>query len=158
MQRIGAPIDITTPASASYRACGLNSTLPNCPSPPGIVATASNDGILHITGNTGSNAFAVATVNLGISSAITATANTAGTNLPLTLFLCQTNPTSGQCTSSIGTSVATTINAGTTPTFAIFANATGSIPFVPQTNRIFVQFTDASGAVRGLTSVAVETP
>jgi hypothetical protein len=28
-----------------------------------LVATAQNDGILHITGTTGSNAFAVATVN-----------------------------------------------------------------------------------------------
>jgi hypothetical protein len=31
------------------------------------------------------------------------------------------------------------------------------VPFVPQTNRIFVEFTDANGIVRGSTSVAVET-
>ena len=33
----------------------------------------------------------------------------------------------------------------------------GAVPFVPQTNRIFVEFTDAGGTVRGSTSVAVAT-
>jgi hypothetical protein len=31
------------------------------------------------------------------------------------------------------------------------------VPFVPQTNRIFVQFSDAGGVMRGSTSVAVAT-
>jgi hypothetical protein len=31
------------------------------------------------------------------------------------------------------------------------------VPFVPQTNRIFVEFSDVSGIVRGSTGVAVET-
>jgi hypothetical protein len=72
--------------------------------------------------------------------------------LPLTISLCQTNPMTGQCTSSIGPSVTTTINANATPTFAIFATARGQVPFVPQTNRIFVGFSDATGTVRGSTS------
>ena len=120
-------------------------------------ATAQNDGILHITGTTGSNAFAVATVNVGASASITATANTDAATLPLAISLCQTNPMTGQCTSSVGPSVTTTINANATPTFAIFATASGAVPFVPQTNRIFVEFSDAGGTVRGSTSVAVET-
>jgi hypothetical protein len=77
--------------------------------------------------------------------------------LPLNINLYQTNPTSGQCLSSIGPSVTTTINANATPTFGIFATAGGAVPFVPQTNRIFVEFSDGTGAVRGSTSVAVET-
>jgi hypothetical protein len=77
--------------------------------------------------------------------------------LPLAISLCQTNPMSGQCISSIGSTVTTTINANATPTVAVFATASGSVPFVPQTNRIFVQFNDAGGVVRGSTSVAVET-
>jgi hypothetical protein len=44
-----------------------------------------------------------------------------------------------------------------TPTVAIFATASGGVPFVPQTNRIFVEFSDANEVVRGSTSVAVET-
>jgi hypothetical protein len=77
--------------------------------------------------------------------------------LPLSISLCQTDPASGQCISSVGPSVSTTINANATPTFAIFATANATVPFVPQTNRIFVLFTDAGGIVRGATSVAVQT-
>jgi hypothetical protein len=54
-------------------------------------------------------------------------------------------------------SINTTINANATSTFAIFATASGSVPFVPQTNRIFVEFSDANEVVRGSTSVAVQT-
>ena len=64
---------------------------------------------------------------------------------------------SGQCISSIGSTVTTNINANATPTFAIFATASGQVPFLPQTNRIFVEFSDANAVVRGSTSVAVQT-
>ncbi len=129
---------------------GLNTLLLSASSTPvpdivALAATAMNDGILHITGTTGSNAFAVATVNVGASASITATASTGAATLQLAISLCQTNPMSGQCISSIGSTVTTTINANATPTFAIFATASGSVPFVPQTNRIFVEFSDASG-------------
>jgi virginiamycin B lyase len=141
---------------------GLNTLLLSASATPvpdvvALAATAQNDGILHITGTTGSNAFAVATVNVGASASITATASTGAATLPLAISLCQTNPTSGQCISSVGPSVTTTINANATPTFAIFATASGTVPFVPQTNRIFVEFSDANGTVRGSTSVAVQT-
>jgi hypothetical protein len=122
-----------------------------------LAATVMNDGILHIAATVSSGAFAVATVNVGAAGPITATANTGGMTLPLSISLCQTDPVSGQCTSSVGSSVSTTINANATPTFAIFATANGTVPFAPQTNRIFVLFTDVGGTVRGATSVAVQT-
>jgi hypothetical protein len=148
--------------SAAPSITGLNTLLLSASSTPvpdivALAATSQNDGILHITGTSGSNAFAVATVNVGATGSITATANTGAAILPLAISLCQTDPASGQCTSSIGPSVTTTINANATPTFAIFATASGAVPFVPQTNRIFVEFSDATGVVRGSTSVAVET-
>jgi len=98
-------------------------------------------------------------VNVGASASITATAtaNTGAVSLPLAISLCQTDPASGQCTSSVGPSVTTTINAGATPTFAIFATASGQVPFDPANNRIFVIFSDAGGTVCGSTSVAVQT-
>jgi hypothetical protein len=141
---------------------GLNTLLLSSSTTPvadivALVATATNDGILHIPGSAGANAFAVATVNVGAGDTITATANTGSASLPLALSLCQTDPNSGQCTSAIGGSVSTTINATATPTFAIFGQASGAIPFDPANSRIFVQFTDPSGTVRGATSVAVET-
>ena len=141
---------------------GLNTLLYSASATPvpdivALAATAQNDGILHITGTSGSNAFAVATVNVGASASIIATATTGAATLPLAISLCQTNPMSGQCISSIGSTIRTTIGANGTPTFAIFATASGSVPFVPQTNRIFVEFSDANEVVRGSTSVAVET-
>jgi streptogramin lyase len=141
---------------------GLNTLLLSASSTPvpdivALAATAQNDGILHITGASGSNAFAVATVNLGASAQITAAANTGAATLPLAISLCQTDPASGQCISSVGPSVTFTINANATPTVAIFATARGGVPFLPATNRIFVEFSDANEVVRGSTSVAVET-
>ncbi len=158
----GARASTAPASSAAPSNTGLNTLLLSASATPvpdivALAATAQNDGILHITGTSGSNAFAVATVNVGASASITATATTGAATLPLAISLCQTNPMSGQCISSIGSTVTTTINANATPTFAIFATASGSVPFVPQTNRIFVEFSDASGTVRGSTSVAVET-
>ena len=53
-------------------------------------------------------------------------------------------------------SVTTTINANATPTFAIFVQGNGNVPFDPAANRIFVRFS-SGGVTRGSTSVAVRT-
>jgi hypothetical protein len=50
-----------------------------------------------------------------------------------------------------------TIGTNGTPTFGIFATANSSIALDPAGSRVFVQFTDPTGVVRGATSVAVET-
>ncbi len=60
--------------------------------------------------------------------------------------------------SDIGPSVNTQINAGETPTFAVFVLGQATIPFDPANSRVFVRYKDQSGAVRGATSVAVRTP
>jgi hypothetical protein len=148
--------------NAAPSTAGLNTLLYSASSTPvpdvvALAATAQNDGILHIAGSSGANAFAVATVNVGASAQITATANTGSQSLPLSINLCQTNPQSGQCSSAVGPSVTFTISANATPTVAICANATGAVSFDPANNRIFVTFTDAGGVVRGSTSVAVQT-
>jgi hypothetical protein len=53
--------------------------------------------------------------------------------------------------------VATTVNSGATPTFGIFVQANGNVPFDPAGNRIFVRFKDLGNVTRGSTSVAVCT-
>jgi arabinogalactan endo-1,4-beta-galactosidase len=139
---------------------GLNTLLLSASATPvaDIVALAASGdpGIVDIPGPTGSGAFAVATVNLGASASITASADTGSAALPVTLFLCQTNPQTGACISTIGPSVTTTINPHDTPTFAIFVKGSGTVPFAPASNRVFVRFKDA-GVTRGATSVAVRT-
>ena len=88
---------------------------------------------------------------------ITASADTGGVPLPVTLTLCQTNPTTGVCLGAAATNVTTTIDANATPTFGIFVTGSGSVSFSPATNRIYVRFRDSGGVIRGATSVAVRT-
>jgi hypothetical protein len=122
-----------------------------------LAATATNDGTLHLPGASGTAAFATATVNVGAGGTITASTNTGSAMLPLTLTICQSNPANGQCLAPPAASVMTTINANATPTFSIFGTASGAIPFDPANSRVFVTFSDSGNAVRGETSVAVET-
>jgi hypothetical protein len=138
---------------------GLNTLLLSASSTPvpdivALAATLSNDGIVTLA-STG--VFAVATVNVGASGSITASADTGSATLPVNISLCQTDPVTGQCISAIGPSVTTTINAIATPTFGIFVQGNGNVPFDPAGNRIFVRFKDGGGVTRGSTSVAVRT-
>ena len=141
---------------------GLNTLLlsaSNTPVPDivALAATITNDGIVNVPGTNGTGAFSVATVNVGASSSIIASADTGAAILPVNVFLCETNPATGQCVSGIGPSVSTTTNAGATPTFGIFVQGNGNVAFDPAGNRIFVRFKDAGNITRGSTSVAVRT-
>ena len=83
-------------------------------------------------------------------------ADTGGASLPVIIFICQTNPGTGACLASPSSTVTTTINANATPTFAVFVQGSGNVPFDPAANRIFVRFS-SGGVTRGSTSVAVRT-
>jgi hypothetical protein len=122
-----------------------------------LAATPTNDGIVNIPGVGGTGVFSAATVNVGVQSVISASADTGATSLPLTVSLCETNPATGQCISGSSSTVTTTINAHATPTFGIFVQGNGNVPFDPALNRIFVRFKDGGGVTRGSTSVAVRT-
>jgi hypothetical protein len=123
-----------------------------------LAATASNNGIVAVPFSSGaSGAFAVATDNLGAASAITAATTTGEANLPITVTLCQTDPTTAACLAPPAASVTVSDQAGATLTFSVFVAASSAVPLDPANARIFVQFTDASKALRGSTSVAVET-
>jgi FG-GAP-like repeat len=135
----------------------LSASLTPIPDIVALAATSSNDGIVNIPGTNGTGAFAVATVNVGAPGTITASADAGGLTLPVNISLCQTDPVTGQCISTIGPTVNTQINANATPTFGIFVQGNGNLPFDPATNRVFVRFKDAGGVTRGSTSVAVRT-
>jgi Glycosyl hydrolases family 18 len=149
-----------TGVSAAQSFPGLNTVLLSGSTSPvpdivALVATAGNSGTLSVAGSPDAGAFAIATVNLGSGDTITGSADTGGLAQPLGLGICQTDPSSGACLSAPAATVTVDIAAGATPTFAVFASATAAIPFDPAHNRIFVHFTDSTGAVRGATSVAV---
>ena len=136
----------------------LNLSASTSPVPDIVALAASGDpGYVDIPGTKGTGDFAVATVNLGSAAQITAAANTGMANLPVTLTLCQTNPTSGACLGNPSPNVTTTIAANATPTFAIFVAGSATVADSPGVNRVFVTFTDSNGILRGETSVAVRT-
>ena len=119
-----------------------------------IALTSSDNGIVELNQNVG--AFAVATANLGAETSIRATA-TAG-SVPVSVTLCQTNPQTGACINPAIPSISSTVTIPTnaTPTFSVFVSATQPIAFDPAQSRITVVFSDGSGAIRGMTSVAVQ--
>lgn len=117
-----------------------------------LAATPSGDDILTADP---SNAFSIATINLGIGAQITIRPNTGTKQLPLQFGVCLTDAT-GACDGAVAVAaLSTTIDANETQTFAVFATSEGTIPPDPANNRIFVPFVDELGVVRGLTSVAV---
>jgi hypothetical protein len=141
---------------------GLNTLLLSASTTPtpdviALGATLQNDGIVHVVGTPSTGVFAVATDNLGSADTITVATNSGTATLPITVTLCQTNPTTGACLLTPSATVTTTINPGATPTFGIFVSASGKVAFDPANNRIYVTFSDSTNAIRGETSVAVET-
>jgi hypothetical protein len=160
-----APIDVlfnfvATNSGPAPTQVGVNSVLLSAASGvPDIVAlaaTTSGDGIARVPGVGGTGAFSVATVNVGSGGPITVTADTGSASLPLSAFVCQTNPANGQCLGGLATSVATSIGAKETPTFAVFVVANAPLAFDPAVHRVFLRFRDAGGVIRGATSVAIQ--
>jgi virginiamycin B lyase len=136
----------------------LSSSATQVPDVIALALTPSSDGVLDITGTTGSAAFAVATANVGGGDAITAFVDTGSSSIAATVTICETNPATGACYFTAHPVYGPVVISSTdTPTYSVFATATGAIPFSPATNRIFVRFKDSKGVVRGETSVAVRT-
>jgi hypothetical protein len=160
-----APTDVTfnftgTNTTPVAPQTGLNTLLLSASMTPvpdivAIAATLDSGTVSAPVGGTG--AFAVATVNVGASAMVTATLDTGGATLPVSLSICETNPVTGVCLAEPAGSVTTTINAMATPTFGIFVRADGPVPFDPALNRVFVRFS-SGGVIRGATSVAVRAP
>jgi hypothetical protein len=139
---------------------GLNTLLLSSSSTPTpdivtLTATASGDGYVHVSG--GAGAFAVATTNVGVSGPLTASADTGTVSLPVSLSVCQTNPSTGACLASPQPQVQLTIGANQTPTFAVFTFTQSTIANDPANNRVFIRFRDIGGNTRGSSSVAVTT-
>jgi len=120
------------------------------------VATQDNDGLVKLPADGAASAIAVASINLGEAAEFSVRAVVKGTALDL-VTICQTNPVSGECLATPAESVTVAINAQETPTFGVFVANAAPVAFAPAVNRLFVQFEDNAGVVRGRTSVAVAT-
>ena len=124
-----------------------------------LAATLQGDGIVHVPGTAGTGVFTVATVNVGAAGTVTVTADTASATLPVSLFVCQTDPLTAACVNppAPAASVSLSIGANETPTFGVFAAGDGTIALDPAGSRVFVRFADPAGVLRGSTSVAIQT-
>ncbi len=123
-----------------------------------LAATASGDGIVRLTNGVG--AFSVATVNVGTGANISVIAESAVNVLPVTIAICQTNPLTGACinpATPLTDPVTLTIEGGGTPTFSVFVSESSPVGADAAGNRIRVVFRDNNGAIRGRTSVAVQS-
>lgn len=121
-----------------------------------LAATVTGDGTVHVPVD-GTGAFAVATIDVGAGGAINVSVDTGDASLPVTLSLCQTEPSTGQCLAPPAATVPVSFATEDAPTFSIFVSSAGSISFAPGPSRIFARFKDISGASHGSTSVAVTT-
>jgi len=119
-----------------------------------LAATLANDGVVALPVGGGAGFFSVASVNLGTSTELNVRPVVLGAPLD-GISICQTNPVTSVCLQEASAWVSTNVEAGETPTFAVFVSHSTDVEFAPGENRIVVQFEDNSGIVRGRTSVAV---
>jgi hypothetical protein len=119
--------------------------------------TPSNDGFAHTGGNGGTGLFVIASDNIGLSASLTARARLSNPSLPITATVCQTDPKTAACLATPSASVTTAINNNQTSTWAAFLTASGAVNPDPANNRVFFEFVDSGGTVRGSTSTAITT-
>jgi DNA-binding beta-propeller fold protein YncE len=121
-----------------------------------LSAVLTNNGITELPVG-GEGAFAVASVNIGATAPITVSVDTGAATLPISAVICQTNPSNGQCLAAPAGSVSLSFVGGSAPTFSVFLESSGAVPFDPANSRVFVRFEAATGELHGSTSVAIET-
>ena len=157
-----------TNAPAAPVFVGLNTLLLSADANPvpDVIALAltpdvASPGIVNIPGVGGTGFFSVSSINVGVEGEIAVTADVTDGDPNVSLTICQTDPATGACinpTAPTAGAVLTTIGANETPTFSIFATASGNVALDPAGKRLRVLFADQTGgAPRGATSVAVRT-
>jgi hypothetical protein len=124
-----------------------------------VSSTPSNDGITHIPGASGTAAFAVAAVNIGVARSTGGCVESPGFGTFVdTVFLveavapgvhvqstvCQTNPGTGACLAEpAGNFFITPPAPGVPMTFSVFVQGDGTnVPFDPANIRVFVRFSE----------------
>lgn len=122
-----------------------------------IGVTQSGDGYARTGGPSGTGLFVISSINIGSAGVMTARARVTGTNTPVAVSVCQTDPNTGVCMAPPTSSVTATINNNQITTWGAFAQASGTVEPDPAQFRIFFEFIDAGGVVRGSTSTAVTT-
>ena len=137
----------------------LSASVDPVPDVIALGATPTQDGVVRLDGT---GVFSVATANVGSTAIVSVTVNTGASSLPITLSVCETDPITSVCLEppvdgELG--MMTTAGEDSTQTFGIFLSipAGEEVGFDPANTRVFVNFSDETGVLRGATSVAVTT-
>lgn len=139
---------------------GINTLLlsaSNNPVPDHIAVglTPSNDAVVRIPGTGGTNIFVIAATNIGVASATTARVRLSDPTMPVSVLVCETNPSDGQCKQTPSPTLTRTINNNENTTWTAFVTANGPLALDPAKYRAFFEFLDSGGVIRGSTSAAV---
>ena len=121
-----------------------------------LSATTTADGIVQVP----PGFFTLATANVGSADMLRVTVDTGTAQLPVTLSVCETDPTTGECQSepvSAITGLMVDAPAGATQTYSVFIDTSEFIALDAALRRLFVRFRDSADQVRGSTSVAIQT-
>lgn len=120
-----------------------------------LAQTISANGIVELVqGETGF--FTLSTTNLGANGTVEVTPRVTGAER-INASICQTDPNNSTCLSAPQPKMNLAIEAGETSTFALFLTTADLIELDPAKHRIFVEFRDVMGVIRGSTSVAVSS-
>lgn len=119
-----------------------------------IALTPSGDGIAQLPKEAGLGFLSLATVNVGAQDNLNVSARVP-VGVQGALLVCETDSATGACLNPPAASLDLDIDSNGTPTFAVFASSELALPLDPAGRRLFVEFRDSSGAIRGSTSVAV---
>lgn len=121
------------------------------------VGLNTDPGVVDMLDREADGAFVVAAVNVGVAGDLVVSAtSTAPANFPVTLTVCQTDPSDGTCLAPPAAETTVSIGAGETPSFAVFAHSDSVLAYDPANNRVNVVFRE-DGNIRGSTSVALRT-
>lgn len=130
--------------------------------PPDLVAiavTPSGDGVMRIGEPAGTGVMAAAAVNIGAPADIVASADTGDYAWPVSLTLCETEPTGACKAPPTAAGLPVSFGPGEVRTFSVFAVADDrlGVPLMPDIARVFLRFA-AAGAPAGAASAALAAP
>jgi len=145
----------------SARGAGVNSALisaaaTNSPDIVSVAATAPTPGIADLPSDGRRGAVALSAINIGSAGTVVLRGDLGPVSLPLEIEFCETNSTTGACTTPRALELDVTFAQNEVKTFAMFIRAHGPIRFVPERFRVFAIFQEGQ-ASRGGTSVALRT-
>jgi len=114
--------------------------------------------VMHLSdagAGAGAGAAGIAAVNIRAAGELLVRPRVTGAP-SLQVSICQTDPVSGACIEPPSANLNLMFAAESVLTFSVFGSTAEGLVLDPANRRIFVEFIDLGGSLRGATSIAVE--